>query len=114
MESISISFSSCFSDSFFPRFPVNTQSSTTTNKNDTMIKYISVSLITFTTIGLGDYAPAFGSDRTQTQKFFGYFLFGIGTMIGLALLSSVLAGIESIVHEYHVAMAKKLAEAAAR
>ena len=52
-----------------------------------MIKYISVSLITFTTIGLGDYAPAFGSERTQTQKFFGYFLFGIGTMIGLALLS---------------------------
>merc|ERR1712199_112498 len=72
------------------------------------------SLITFTTIGLGDYAPAFDGNRTQVQKFFGYFFFGIGTMIGLALLSSVLAGIESLVHEYHVAMQKKIAAAASK
>ena len=35
-------------------------------------------------------------------------------MIGLALLSSVLAGIESLVHEYHVAMQKKIAAAASK
>ena len=50
----------------------------------------------------------------RRHKSFRILLFGIGTMIGLALLSSVLAGIESLVHEYHVAMQKKIAAAASK
>merc|ERR1712028_103564 len=66
------------------------------------------SLITFTTIGLGDYAPAFGSDRTAVEQFIGYFGFGLGTMVGLSLLTTVLAGVQDALQDYQDKLAAKL------
>jgi hypothetical protein len=66
------------------------------------------SLITFTTIGLGDYAPTFDGDKSLAYQFVGYFGFGLGTMVGLSLLTTVLAGVQDSLEDYQKKMAKKL------
>merc|ERR1719199_1518835 len=66
------------------------------------------SLITFTTIGLGDYAPEFDSTRGAMFKFVGYFGFGLGCMVGLSLLTTVLAGVQEAIEDYHEKMMEKM------
>eukprot|EP00941_MAST-03F_sp_MAST-3F-sp1_P000289 g289.t1 len=53
-------------------------------------------VITFTTVGLGDYAPSFDDEKDETYRAIGYFSYALGTLLGLALLSGVLGGITDV------------------
>jgi hypothetical protein len=53
-------------------------------------------IITFTTIGLGDFAPEFDVKSGNVIRSAGYFAYAIATLIGLALLSAVIGGITDV------------------
>ena len=53
-------------------------------------------IITFTTIGLGDFAPEFDVESDNTIRSLGYFAYALATLGGLALLSAVLGGITDV------------------
>ena len=53
-------------------------------------------MITFTTIGLGDMAPRFEIHRDELFRSGAYFLFAICTLLGMALLSSLLSAVAEV------------------
>lgn len=61
-------------------------------------------VITFTTIGLGDYAPSFSGTASNSFRAAGYFTYALATLFGLALLSAFLGGISDVFQNVRVTM----------
>jgi len=64
--------------------------------------------ITFTTIGLGDYSVQFDETRSQVFRAGGYFMWSIGTIVGMALISALIGEIAFYVDEYHKEVVTRL------
>jgi len=59
-----------------------------------------LAVCTFTTVGLGDYAPPFfDKDRSKMFKAAAYVVFALVALFGLALLSALLGALETSVKE---------------
>ena len=59
-------------------------------------------MITFTTIGLGDFAPFFHPKRADWERSVGYFSYALCTLLGLALLSCLLASVAEVMFKLQV------------
>eukprot|EP00941_MAST-03F_sp_MAST-3F-sp1_P004000 g4000.t1 len=65
----------------------------------TYLQSVYFGLVTFSTIGFGDYAPSFDPDRPGWFRAMGYFGFAVLTMIGLAFLSALLGAFSEFMEE---------------
>ena len=59
-----------------------------------------MAVCTFTTVGLGDYAPPFfDKDRSKIFKAVAYVMFALACLFGLSLLSALLGALETSIKE---------------
>jgi hypothetical protein len=65
----------------------------------TFLESVYFAVVTFSTVGFGDYAPYFNPERPGWFRAVGYFAFAILTITGLAILSALLGGYSEYMEE---------------